>query len=57
MLHYTAYTLGLSAVWSLWGNLGMVRCGEMSTLPARYILPGNVTSASSSGVSLIHQNM
>ena len=30
-------TLGLPTVWSLWGNPGMARCWEMSTLPAGYI--------------------
>ena len=42
-------TLGLPTVWSLWGNPGMARCWEMSTLPAGYIPQRKVTSASSSG--------
>ena len=41
--------LGLPTVWSLWGNPGMARCREMSTLPAGYIPQRKVTSASSSG--------
>ena len=28
-------TLGLPTVWSLWGNPGMARCWEMSSLPSR----------------------
>jgi hypothetical protein len=32
-----ASALGLLTVWSLWGNPGMARCWEMSTLPAGYI--------------------
>ena len=31
-----ASALGLLTVWSLWGNQGMARCWEMSTLPAAY---------------------
>ena len=44
-----ASALGLLTVWSLWRNLGMARCQDMSTLPAGYILHCKVTSASSSG--------
>ena len=44
-----ASALSLPTVWSLWGNPGMARCWEMSTLPAGYILQRKVTSASSSG--------
>ena len=44
-----ASALGLPTVWSLWGNPGMARCREMSTLHAGYILQHKVTSASSSG--------
>ena len=44
-----AFVLGLPTVWSHWGDLGMARCWEMSTLPAGYIPRRKVTSASSSG--------
>ena len=44
-----ASALGLPTVWSLWGNPGMARCWEMSTLHAGYIPQHKVTSASSSG--------
>ena len=44
-----ASALGLPTVWSLWGNPGMTRCWEMSTLPTGYIPQRKVTSASSSG--------
>jgi hypothetical protein len=44
-----ASALGLPTVWSLWGNPGMARCREMSTLPAGYIPQCKVKSASSSG--------
>ena len=53
MIHYTVNQrppgLGLLTVWSLWGNPGMARCQEMSTLPAGYIPQCKLTSASSSG--------
>ena len=45
----TSVRTGLATVWLLWGNLGMARCQEMSTLPAGYILQHKVTSGSSSG--------
>ena len=45
----SASALGLPTVWSLWGNPGMARCQEMSTLPAGYIPQRKVTLASSSG--------
>ena len=44
-----ASALVLPTVWSLWGNPGMGRCWEMSTLHAGYIPQHKVTSASSSG--------
>ena len=44
-----ASALGLPTVWSLWGNPGMARCWEMSTLHAGYIPQHKVTSESSSG--------
>ena len=49
MLHYTVNAcppMGLPKVWSLWGNPGIARCCEMSTLPAGYIPQIKVTSAS-----------
>ena len=44
-----ASILGLLTVWSLWGNPGMARCQEISTLLAGYIPQRKVTSGSSSG--------
>ena len=44
-----ASTLGPLTVWSLWGNSGMARCQEMSTLSAGCIPQCKVTSLSSSG--------
>ena len=50
MLHSEpAFALGLPTVWSLWGNLGMARCQEMSILPAGYNPQRKASSASSSG--------
>lgn len=43
------YTVNQRTLWSLWGNQGMARCREMSTLHAGYIPQRKVTSASSSG--------
>ena len=49
MLDYIAPALGSLIVWSLWGNPGMARCRETSTLPAGYIPQRKAKSTSSSG--------
>ena len=49
-----ASALGSPTVWSLWGNLGVARCQEMSTLPAGYIPKHKGTWASSSGLLGFH---
>ena len=46
MLHIPVSALGLLTVWSLWGNLGMARCQEKSTLSAGNIPLRKMTSAS-----------
>ena len=48
-LYNKIFAMGFLTRWSLWGNPGMARCQEMSTLPAGYISQRKVTSASSSG--------